>query len=350
MNSRERVLNALNHKTTDRIPIALVHGYWMSDVEQLLKERYYLRGGDTLDAIFHFDTHGVEPFYRGPVFDFDQNGHYQGIFGTPENSLTFSQEFYRPLVDVTSIAEIEAYPWPKMEYFDFSTVKYFADLYKNSAIISPRRWSPIFCQIADFMGFETAMMYLYSNPKIIEALVEKITDWNCEMWTQVLDAAPGQIDICYVGDDPAGQEGMMIDPRMWRKFFKNAFARLFDVAKSRHVRVMFHICGNATAIIPDLIEIGMDILMPVQVAAKDMDPVMLKREYGADISFFGGMDTQHVLPESSPEQVRAEVRRLIDSFGKSGGYIFSSSHNITNDIPIENIIAMYEEAAVYYPF
>ena len=350
MNSKERVLNALNHKTTDRIPIALVHSYWISDVEQLLKERYYLRGGDTLDAIFHFDTRGVEPFYRGPLFDFDQNGHYQGIFGTPENSLTFSQEFYRPLADPTSIAEIEAYPWPKMEYFDFSTVKYFADLYKNSAIISPRRWSPLFCQIADFMGFETAMMYLYSNPKIIEALVEKITDWNCEMWTQVLDAAPGQIDICYVGDDPAGQEGMMIDPRMWRKFFKGAFARLFDVAKSRHVRVMFHICGNATAIIPDLIEIGMDILMPVQVAAKDMDPVVLKREYGADISFFGGMDTQHVLPESSPDQVRAEVRRLIDSFGKDGGYIFSSSHNITNDIPIENIIAMYEEAAVYYPF
>jgi len=94
----------------------------------------------------------------------------------------------------------------------------------------------------------------------------------------------------------------------------------------------------------------MDILMPVQVAAKGMDPVLLKREYGADISFLGGMDTQRVLPNSSPEQVRAEVRRLIDIFGKGGGYIFSSSHNLNGDIPIENIVAMYEEAAVYYPF
>jgi len=350
MNSKERVLNALTHKITDRIPIALIHGYWMSDVEQILKEYYYLRGGDTLDAIFNFDTRGVEPSYRGPVFDLDGKGHRLGIFRTPENSYTYSEEFYRPFTDLTSIAEIEAYPWPKIEYFDFSTVKYFTDLYKNYAIISPRRWSPIFCQIADFMGFESAMMCLYTNPKIIEALVEKITDWNCIMWAHILDAVPGQIDICYVGDDPAGQQAMMIDPKLWRRFFKNAFARLFNLAKSRNVQVMFHICGNANAIIPDLIEIGMDILMPVQVAAQGMDPVILKREYGADISFFGGMDTQNVLPNSTPEQVRAEVRRLIDIFGKDGGYIFSSSHNLNSDIPVENIIAMYEEAAVYYPF
>jgi len=350
MNSKERVLNALNHKTTDRIPIALVHGYWMSDVEQLLKEYYYLRGGDTLDAIFNFDTHGVEPVYRGPAFDLDGKGHRLGIFRTPENSNTYSEEFYRPFTDSASIFEIESYPWPKIEYFDFSTMTHFTDLYKNYAIISPRRWSPIFCQIADFMGFESAMMCLYTNPKLIEALVEKITDWNCIMWAHILDTAPGQIDICYVGDDPAGQQAMIIDPKIWRKFFKNAFARLFKLAKSRNVQVMFHICGNATAIIPDLIEIGMDILMPVQVAAQGMDPIILKREFGADISFFGGMDTQNVLPKSTPEQVRAEVRRLIDIFGKDGGYIFSSSHNLNSDIPIENIIAMYEEAAVYYPF
>ena len=350
MNSKERVLSALSHKTTDRIPIALVHGYWMPDVEQLLKEYYYLRGGDTLDAIFHFDTRGIEPFYRGPAFGLDVNGHRMGIFGTPENSYTYSEEFYRPLTESTTLAEIEAYPWPKIEQFDFSPMNYFKDIYKDFAIISPRRWSPVFCQIADFMGFESAMMCLYTKPNIIEALVEKITDWNCIMWTHILDAAPGQIDICYVGDDPAGQQEMMIDPKMWRKFFKNAFARLFNIAKSRNVRVMFHICGNATSIIPDLIEIGMDILMPVQVAAKGMDPVFLKREYGADISFFGGMDTQYVLPNCSPEQVRAEVRRLIEIFGKDGGYIFSSSHNLNSDIPIENIVAMYEEAAVYYPF
>jgi uroporphyrinogen decarboxylase len=90
--------------------------------------------------------------------------------------------------------------------------------------------------------------------------------------------------------------------------------------------------------------------MPVQVSAKDMDPLVLKREYGADISFFGGMDTQSVLPTRTPEQIRAEVRRLIDAFGKDGGYIFSSSHNLTADIPTENIVAMYEEAAAYYPF
>ena len=200
------------------------------------------------------------------------------------------------------------------------------------------------------MGFEPAMMAFYSNPIVIEALTEILTDWNVAMWIRTLDAAPGQIDICYIGDDPAGQEEMMISPKIWRKFFKPAFARIFSVAKSRNVRVMFHICGNARAIIPDLIEIGMDILMPVQISARDMEPILLKREYGMDISFLGGMDTQQVLPNCSPQQVRAEVRRLIDIFGKDGGYISSSSHNLNLDVPIENIVAMYEEAASYYPF
>ena len=146
MNSKERVLRALDHQTTDRVPIALVHGYWMPDVEQALKERYYFRGGDTLDAIFHFDTHGVEPAYRGPRFDLDENGHYEGIFKTPENSYTFSQEIYRPLANATTAAEIEAYPWPKLEDFDFSTIPYFVNLYKTRQLSVLAAGPPFFAR------------------------------------------------------------------------------------------------------------------------------------------------------------------------------------------------------------
>lgn len=350
MNSKERVLAALDHQTTDRVPIALAHGYWSPDLDQPLREYFYLRGTDTLYAFFHMDAYWVEPVYCGPEFGFDPAGHRMGIFGTPENSNTYSQEFPRPLASANSVAEVEAYPWPRIEWFDFSTVAHFAGLYRDYAIVSPRRWSPTFDQIADLMGFETAMMSLVTQPKVIEAMVEKITDWNCAMWEHVLEAAPGEIDICYVGDDPAGQLDLLISPRLWRRFFKPAFARLFQIAKSHQARVMFHICGNATSIIPDLIDIGMDILCPVQVSAKDMDPAHLKREYGRDISFWGGVDTQHVLPEGTPEQVRGEVRRLIDTFGEGGGYILSSAHNLTSDVPAANILAMYDEAARYYPF
>jgi uroporphyrinogen decarboxylase len=350
MKPKERVLAALNHQTTDRVPIALCSGYWDANLEQGLKEYFYLRGTDTLHAFFGIDAYWVEPVYRGPAFDLDDSGHRLGIYGTPEYSQTYSQALARPLAAVTSVAEIEAYPWPQIDHFDFSTVTHFANLYRDYAIVSPRRWSPTFDQIADLTGFETAMMYLVTQPKIVEAMVEAITHWNCIMWEHVLDAAPGLIDICYVGDDPAGQLDMLISPKLWRRFFKPAFRRLFSVAKARGVKVMFHMCGNATAIIPDLIEIGVDVLMPVQVSAQGMEPLRLKQAYGKDISFWGAIDTQHVLPESTPQQVRAEVRRMIDVLGKDGGYILSSSHNLTSDIPIENIWAMYDEAARYYPY
>jgi uroporphyrinogen decarboxylase len=348
MNSKERVLNALKHKPTDRIPNALVHGYWLPEVEKSLKEYFYIRSCDTLHALFNIDSYWVEPVYKGPAFKPDGVGHLQGIWGTPEYTNTYSEVFPRPFANTSSLDEIESYPWPSIDWFDFSSVKHFSDLYKDYAVVSPRRWSPSFCQIADLMGFETALMNLVTNQKLIEALVEKITDWNIAMWEHIFDAAPGQIDIAYVGDDPAGQSGMMFSPEIWREIFKPAFARLFKVAKTRGIHVMFHICGNARPIIPDLIDIGMDILMPLQVTAMDMSPEVLKREYGTDISFWGGVYTQYLLPSKSPKEVRTEVRKMIDILGKDGGYILSSSHNLDSDVPPENIAAMYDEASNYY--
>ena len=197
------------------------------------------------------------------------------------------------------------------------------------------------------MGFETALMNLVTQPKLIEALVEKIKDWNCGMWKNIFMAAPGQIDIAYVGDDPAGQFDMMISPRIWRKFFKSAFGKLFHVAKSQNIKVMFHICGNARPIIPDLIDIGMDILMPVQVSAKDMDPVELKREFGAYISFWGGIDTQKVLPFGSTSEVESEVKRVIDELAPGGGFIINPVHNIQPNVPLKNLISMLEAIEKY---
>jgi uroporphyrinogen decarboxylase len=350
MNSKERVLAALSHQPSDRIPLTMVHGYIVPEMERRLKEHYYLYGVETLHPFFKLDTQWIEPVYVGPPLGVDQEGNRLGIWGTPEYIQTYSERFRRPLAEITSVAEVEAYPWPQIEWFDFSTIPQMANLYRDYAVICPRRWSPVFDRIAELMGFETFLINLITQPKVIEALVEKITDWNCQMWQRVLDAAPGMIDICYTGEDPAGQLNLLIRPELWRRYFKPAYARLFEIAHSRGAYVMFHICGNATPILPDLIEIGMDILMPVQVSAKDMDPARLKREYGREITFWGGVDTQHLLPNGTPDQVRREVRRLIDILGEGGGFVLASTHNLTADIPIENIWAMYDEAARYYPF
>lgn len=349
MNSKQRVLTALEHRPTDRIPIALLHANWEDPTAAKLRQHFYLRQTETLSSIFKFDTRAVEPFYVGPTFKRDEEGNLLGIWSTPEDSMTFTEELGRPLKNATSVAEVESYPWPKTEWFDFSTVKAQADLYKDYAIIGPRRWSPIFSMMADLCGFETALVNLLTQPKITEALVEKITDFRCAMVANTLDAAPGQIDIAFTGDDTAGQLGMLFSPDTWRRFFKPALARLFDTAKSRGVRVMYHICGSPIKIIPDLIDIGMDILMPVQLGAKGMDASFLKREYGKDITFWGGVDTQHLMPFATPEEVRIEVRRLIDILGPDGGYVLASSHDLLEDVPVPNILALYQEAVNYYP-
>ncbi len=350
MKSKQRVLAALEHRCSDRVPIALLHGNWEDPTAAKLRQHFYLRQTETLSAIFRFDTRAVEPFYVGPKFAEDADGNLLGIWGTPEGSMTFTEEMGRPLKEVSSVAEVESYLWPKIEWFDFTSVTYQAALYKDYAIVGPRRWSPIFSMIADLCGFETALVNLLAEPAVTEALIEKITDFRCAILEATLDAAPGQIDIAFTGDDPAGQSGMLFSPDVWRRFFKPAWARLFSTAKSRGVKVMHHICGSPVSIIPDLIDIGMDIMMPLQLGAGDMDPDSLKREYGQDITFWGGVNTQHLMPYGRPDDVRAEVRRLIDILGHEGGFILSSSHDLMDDVPVENIVAMYDEAISYYPF
>jgi uroporphyrinogen decarboxylase len=350
MNSRERVLGALQHQNTDRIPVARCHGFWIPETRQSLMTRFKLRGEDTLDVLLKFDVQWLETVYRGPDLGLNTDNLPIGIWGSPEGVYTYSQQINRPLANVQTIKQIETHHWPSIEWFDFSTVRCLAERYQDYAVVAPRSWSPIFSRIADLCGFETALIFLHTEPALIEAMVEKITEFNCSFYANLLDSAPGLIHILLVGDDPAGQDRMLMNPNVWRRFFKPALKRIFGIAKSRNVLVMYHVCGNCRAIIPDLIEIGMDILMPLQISARDMDPAELKEEYGRDISFWGGVDVQQFLPLANPNQVRQEVRRLIDILGKNGGYVLSSSHNLLDDIPIDNILAMYDESTHYYPF
>jgi len=348
--SKERILAALNHQTTDRIPISNCHGFWNQEILQSLKTRYKIRGDNTLESILNLDVKWVEPVYCGPDLGFDDQGHPLGIWGYREGLETYTETYPRPLKDVNSIQQIEIYQWPRCDWFDFSTIPGLAKLYRDYAVAAPIIWSPIFSRISSLLGFETALIYLHTEPVLIEAMVEKITEYNCEFYANILDAAPGLIDILFIGDDPAGQERMLMNPDIWRRFFKPSLKKVFEIAKSRDVLVMYHICGNCREIIPDLIDIGMDILMPLQISARDMDPVELKEQYGRDISFWGGVDVQNFLPNATPDQVRTEVRRLIDILGNDGGYVLSSSHNLLEDIPIDNILAMFDEANLYYPY
>jgi uroporphyrinogen decarboxylase len=343
-NSKERVLTALKHQTPDRVPAARCHGFWESDVRQALFTHFKVRNEETLDVLLNLDVKWVEPFYRGPDMGYDKDNRKIGIWGMAEGEGTYSEKFHRPLGQASTVQEVEDHPWPKVEWFDFSLVKTSAELVQEFAVVAPPAWSPIFSRISGLCGFETALMMLHTAPTLIEAMVERITAFNVEFYSELLDAGKGLIDILIVGDDPAGQDRMLMNPDLWRRFFKPSLKSIFEVAKSRGVYVMYHICGNCREILPDLIEIGLDILNPLQISARDMDPIELKNEFGKDLSFWGGVDVQSFLPTATPDEVRHEVRRLIDILGKDGGYVLSSSHNLLIDVSVENIIAMYDVA------
>ena len=158
------------------------------------------------------------------------------------------------------------------------------------------------------------------------------------------------VDILWCGDDFGGQQGMLLDPDTWRRIFKPRIRFMFEAFRkaSPGIKLAWHSCGSIGPIIPDFIELGLDILNPIQPLARGMDPVCLKENFGRDLVFFGGIDVQELLPHGSPAKIRDEVKRRIEILGKDGGYIVAPAHNIQPDTPVENVSALFE--AVIDPY
>ncbi|MGD0499028.1 MAG: uroporphyrinogen decarboxylase family protein [Bryobacteraceae bacterium] len=194
-------------------------------------------------------------------------------------------------------------------------------------------------------GMEDAMLDMAGDPDLADEMFRRCAEFSIELGAQACDRIP--LDWFWTGDDVAGQRGMMISPRSWRALIKPHLARAFEVGKSRGLPVAYHSCGGLRPIIGDLIEIGMDVLNPVQSNCPGMDPLELKREFGAHLAFMGGVDTQELLPHGSASEVRRATARLLEGMTvDGGGYILAASHTISPETPDENIFAMYEVAGI----
>jgi uroporphyrinogen decarboxylase len=193
-------------------------------------------------------------------------------------------------------------------------------------------------------GYETFMEDLVLDPRLVEALLTVLVDAYCARADRVLPALGDSVDVVLVNDDLGTQAGPMLSPELYRKLIKPHQRRLFAHIKSRtSAALLLHSCGSVRYAIPDLIEIGVDALNPVQVSAAGMDSAELKREFGRDITFWGGgCDTQRVLSRGSVEEVREEVKRRVGDLAPGGGFIFCQVHNIQPEVPPENVVAMLE--------
>jgi uroporphyrinogen decarboxylase len=197
-------------------------------------------------------------------------------------------------------------------------------------------------------GLEQGLMDLASQPELSEALAERVTEWYVKCWEWALTQVGEFVDVVQMEGDLGQQDGPLFSPRLFRQIYKPRLRRVVETIK-RHTRakVLLHACGSVYWAIPDLIEAGIDVLNPVQVNAADMDPGRLKREFGGDLSFWGGGCDTILLQQGSPAAVEREVERRIADLAPGGGYVFGSIHNIAAGVPPENVVAMFRAAQKY---
>jgi len=377
----ERLKTALNHKEPDKIPFDLgstnitgininaYKGYldfkgWraldespkiLDTVQQLAKVP------ENVLTKLSVDTRGL---FTCPPAGFKlartENERYQAFtdnwgitWQMPKENGRYYDMCAHPLAGDIEISDIEKFPWP--DPLDDSI---FADMPDQIAALESSGYGLVLNGFTSgilemglrLRGFEQFFMDLFINPGLAEAILDKLTELKCIYWEKALGLFGDKVLVAVEADDLGTQTSQLISPETYRKLLKSRHKQIISVIKKQapHSKVFFHTCGAVRPLIPDLIEAGVDILNPVQVAAKDMDTKALKKDFGDCITFWGGaVDTQQTLPRGTPEQVKDEVKRRIEDLAPSGGFVFSAVHNIQADVPPANIEAMLEALSQY---
>jgi uroporphyrinogen decarboxylase len=304
---------------------------------------------DEMELFDHMeiDMRTVRPRYVGPELRRYHDGTFDTMWGIRRGGGFWGVALNTPLAHAETVADVEAHSFPAVEWFDVVFTEDDRKLSEQYYMIGGM-WSPFWHDTLELLGLEKMLMDMKFNPVLVEAVLERTFELHYEVSVRAFNANPGLIDMFWFANDFGTQKGLLIHPDAWRKFFKPRIKRLADLGHKHGLKVAMHSCGDIHAIIPDLIEIGIEVLNPIQVSAANMEPAKLKREYGKDLVFFGAIDYNHILNHGSESEVRAEVRRIIDILGRDGQYIVAPSHDLMMaEVPARNIWAMYDEAAAY---
>jgi len=373
MTSRERVLAAIDHQEPDRVPIVLgvsnATGIKMQPYREL-KARLGIDAPD--DYLYRWpelgtaaideetmvrlgsDVRGVLDVEPASVLEANAarppHADYLNSWGSGATEIRPGEWFPMvcPMKSATTIAEIDDYPWPDMD--DPTRVAHVADeaarlAAENRYAIMATPWLLFPLERAFAMqGMDTFLMNLALHPDFAETLLWKIQERCKVLMGHFLQALGPNVDIIKIGDDLGTQESLLMSPDMYRRILKPVHADFIAFIRERtSAKVFFHTDGDVFPLIDDLLEIGVDILNPIQTSAGKMaDLEELKARWGGRVTFCGAIDTHRILPTGTPDEVRDEVRRVIRILGPGGGYLVSSVHTVMNDVPAENILAMVD--------
>ncbi len=392
MGSRERILTALKHKEPDSVPVDLgatessgitgiaynrLKGHlglggrtqiydvsqMICKVEESVVERvgsdaiplliepknwksWTLQDGSPAEIPARLDLRRLD---TGEVVQLSEDGQ---VVARSSPGSYYLDNVSPPLADARSTADIEKYryfknfDWP--DYIDetYEDLRLKArKLYQETdRLIVGNLWVHIFAAGQSLRGFENFMIDLIADQKLAQCLMENLMNVYMERVSKYAEAVGEYVQIIEVNDDLGTQFGPQLNPELYRKMIKPYHQKLWRYVKEKTgCYLLLHSCGSVYDFIPDFIEMGIDALNPVQVSARNMDTAKLKKEFGSEITFWGGgCDTQRVLPFGTPDEVREEVKRRVDDLAPGGGFVFTQVHNIQPDVPPENIMAMYD--------
>lgn len=376
---RQRLQWTLNHQEPDRVPLDFATGGNTSptpEVYSRLAQIYQVqapveyvphmmrlaRVDETILQDLKIDT---RPIYMNPVSKgirpCTEPGFYYDEWGIKWREFDLGGVIYRETVESplqhASLNDLEQYPWwpdPRdpERYLGLQTTAQTLYQTTDYALIGCPTFNSVWERAYMLCGYARMLEGLVAEPEFVHAIFRKITDIVLIQLRQFLALAGSTLEVVKIGDDLGGQQNCLMSPATYRQTIKPYHQEIFScIHQNSPAKAFLHTCGSVLKMLPDLVEAGVEILNPVQVSAKGMDTAILKRDFGNQLTFWGAVDTQSVLPHGTTEDVKAEVRKRIQDLGPGGGYVVAPVHNVQADVPAENVIAMYQAALEYghYP-
>ena len=359
MNSKERTLTALRGREPDRVPIyvtvvsemaeelAQATGIPTNDCDAYLTNRIshaemLIALGNDVVGIGATAPPGHPSRIRSDGFRVDEWGFvYRPV---PHACGVYYEIVERSLRGITSARELAHYRVPDPHApgrFDIAQdhSERYGQAYALLGIIE----CTVFEMAWNLVGLEQFLMDMALHKDYIEPLLDEVANYSIGVGLELIKLGA---DVMLTGDDLGMDLGPMMSPSMWREYLKPRLKSVFDAYKAADPDVIlaYHTCGSVLPFIDELIEIGMEVLNPIQVTARGMDPAALKKKYGHQLAFCGAVDQRHVLPEGTPQDVKVEVRRRILEMGQGGGYLLAPTHDIQSDTSVENVLALFDAA------
>ena len=338
LSSRERVLAAVNHESPDRVP----RNFW---AEPPTWNRLFAHLGHQdkerlLDEL-EIDIRSLE--VQGPEEQEIDNGIFRNFWG---EQYVYRRTEWGPMREdiagalsgAEQFGDLESFPWPSPDRFDYSGLEAQCQKWNDKALLYG--FADIWERPALVRGLQNMFIDMCERPDWVHFLGRKFTDFYKEDYIRAAEATNGRIDLFLLISDLGSQRGPLISKKMFHEFVAPYIREMCDCIHALGAKVLYHSCGNIRSFIAELIELGVDILDPVQ-PLDAMQPETLKSEFGDRICFHGGIDMQRILPQGTPEEVRTEAQRYCEILGRDGGYILAPAHLFQPDVPPENILAVY---------